>query len=178
MGSKTLGDSLPSVPQLEVGRGLVLKDGAPGGAGLAGMGGGLALGAGGGLGMPGEQQASQLVQNSLRTASGELGAPLTYPASSLAQLQQMLQVTGGLVILAIVLFSHKLQVVRCIACWGLVALCAWLAGRSRARTLKESWELVGPSCELAGPVAAHAPALSRRGAVLHGGQGTAVPGHC
>lgn len=75
-------------------------------------------------------------------------------------------------------FPHKLKVVRCIACWGLVALCAWLAGRSRAWTLKESWEFIGPSCELAGPVAANAPGLSRLGAVVHGGQGTAVPGHC
>ena len=95
MGSKTRGDALPSVPQLEIGHGLALKAGPPGGAGLAGMGGAMALGAGGGLSMPVEQQASQLVQNSLRTASGELGAPLTYPASSLAQLQQMLQVTGA-----------------------------------------------------------------------------------
>ena len=94
MGSQTLGDSLPSAPQLEMGRGLALKAGPPGGSGLAGLGGEMALGAGGGLGMPGEQQAPQLVQGSLRTASGELGAPLTYPASSLAQLQQMLQVTG------------------------------------------------------------------------------------
>ena len=95
MGSKTLGDSLPSVPQLEMGRGLALKAGLPGGAGLTGMCGGLALGSGGGLGMPGEQPASQLAQDGLRTTSGELGAPLTYPASSLAQLQQMLQVTGA-----------------------------------------------------------------------------------
>ena len=94
MGSKTLGDTLPSVPQLEIGQGLALKAGPPGGAGLAGMAGGMALGAGGQLSMPGEQQASQLVQNTLRTSSGELGAPLTYPASSLAQLQQMLQVIG------------------------------------------------------------------------------------
>ena len=107
-----MGDSLPSVPQLEMGQGLAHKAGPPGGPGLAGMGGGMALGTGGVLGMPGEQQVSQLAQNSLRTASGELGAPLTYPASSLAQLQQMLQVTEKYTVVdsARAVFLFKLQV--------------------------------------------------------------------